>query len=118
MPAPVQITLRNMRFHVRVGILPHEGEFAQPLEIDLTVWATATAAGELAVDYRELHALTSAAVSRQPLHFLETIAQDLIDASLRLPHVVGARAAVRKPHVALGGPLDHAEIVMQDGRCA
>lgn len=115
MPTPVQITLRNMRFHVRVGILPHEGELAQPLEVDLTVWTRPVADGELAVDYRELHALTSAVVSAPPLLYLETIAQQIVVAALTHRNVIGARVAVRKPHVALAGPLDHAEVVVQDG---
>ena len=115
MPTPVQITLRNMRFHVRVGILPHEGEVAQPLEVDLTVWTRPVPDGQLAVDYRDLHALTAAIVSAPPLLYLETIAQRIVAAALAQPAVIGARVAVRKPHVALAGPLDHAEVVVQDG---
>lgn len=117
MSGSVQITLRNMRFHVCVGILPHEGQLPQPLEIDLTVRASAAPSGEVAVDYRDLHALASRVVAHEPLLFLETIAQQIVAGALRLPHVIGARAAVRKPHVALPGPLDYAEVVMQDGVC-
>ena len=115
MPTPVEITLRNMRFHVLVGILPHEGQLTQPLEVDLTVWTAPAADGQLVVDYRVLHALTSDVVSTPPLPYLETIAQRLVAGALALPQVAGARAAVRKPHVALGGPLDCAEVVVRDG---
>ena len=31
-----EITLRAMRFHALVGILPHERELEQPIEIDVT----------------------------------------------------------------------------------
>jgi hypothetical protein len=41
-----------MRFHARVGILPHEQEIPQPLEIDLTV---RLGPGPEVVDYRGLY---------------------------------------------------------------
>jgi 7,8-dihydroneopterin aldolase/epimerase/oxygenase len=115
MPAPVEISLRNMRFHVRVGILPHEAEFAQPLEVDLTVWAARAASGDITVDYRALYELTSRAVVAAPLRYLETLAQQIATAALTISSIHGARVAVRKPHVALPGPLDHAEVVIEDG---
>ncbi len=118
MPTPVQITLRNMRFHVRVGILPHEGVLAQPLEVDLSVWTTPPEDGQLSVDYRDLHALTSDVLGQAPLLYLETIAQRIVSGALGHAQVVGARAAVRKPHVALAGPLDYAEVVVCDGYTA
>ena len=97
MPDRDEITLRAMRFHPRVGILPHEQEFSQPLEVDLTVWTTARdAAG--------------------PLEYFEHVAADIVEAARRLDGVIGARAAVRKPHVALPGPLLHAEVVVERGR--
>ena len=37
-PSRDVITLRGMRFHTRVGVLPHEGQIPQPLEVDLTVY--------------------------------------------------------------------------------
>ena len=115
MPTSVEITLRNMRFHVRVGVLPHEAELAQPLEVDLTVWASAPANGMIGVDYRDLHLVASEIVSQSPLLYLETIAQRIVAGALVRPNVIGARAAVRKPHVALPGPLDYAEVVVEDG---
>ncbi len=115
MPSSVEITLRNMRFHVRVGVLPHEAERAQPLEVDLTVWASHPSHGVIGVDYRDLHTVASDAVSQGPLLYLETIAQRIVAGALARPNVIGARAAVRKPHVALPGPLDYAEVVFEDG---
>ncbi len=115
MPSPVEITLRNMRFHVCVGVLPHEAEFAQPLEIDLTVWAASVDTGSIGVDYRDLYAVASAVVSQGPLLYLETIAQHIVDGAMACPNVLGARVAIRKPHVALPGPLDHAEVVVEGG---
>jgi len=109
----VAITLAGMRFHVRVGILPHERELAQPLEIDLTV---RLAPGDSAVlDYRTLYALVAAALADEPLDYLETIGSDISAAVLELHGVAAVRVAVRKPHVALGGPLSFAEVVVERG---
>jgi len=71
----------------------------------------------LAVDYRDLYAMVSNLMGQQPLHFLETIGQQVVAGALALPAVTGARAAVRKPHVALAGLLDYAEVVVQEGDC-
>jgi len=104
------ITLRGMRFHVRVGILPHEQELPQPLEIDLTVWL---GAGDAVVDYRGLYADAAEVVAAPPLHYLEEIADAIARRTLARPRVVRTRVAVRKPHVALEGPLDYAEVTVE-----
>jgi dihydroneopterin aldolase len=110
----IAITLAGMRFHVRVGVLPHERELAQPLELDLTV-RLAPGSTEV-LDYRTLYALTRDVVGREPLEFLETIGGDIASRCLALPPVVSVRVAVRKPHVSLGGPLAHAEVVVEQDR--
>lgn len=114
-PSPrVDITLAGMRFHVRVGILEHERSLAQPLEIDVTVRRSAGAAP--ALDYREIYARTRAGVNREPLDYLETIAGGIAASLLGLAGVDSVRVAVRKPHVMLDGPLDYAEIVVEQQR--
>ena len=105
------ISLVGMRFHVRVGILPHEREHAQPLEIDLTVTRSPQATGVL--DYRVLYALAAERATHEPLEYLEDVATQIADGALSLNGVVRARVAVRKPHVLLDGPLAYAEIVVE-----
>ena len=105
-----------MRFHPRVGVLPHEASLPQPLEIDLTVWLAPADAGDAVLDYRTLHDLASAVVAEEPLRYIETVAAEVARRALRLPRVVGARVAVRKPHVALPGPLAYAEVCIERGR--
>lgn len=107
----LEITLKAMRFHARVGILPHEQTTAQPIEIDLGV---AVADGEGIVDYRALYAVASEILSAEPIDFLEEIGDRIARGALaHNPRVRSARVAVRKPHVALGGPLAYAEVVVQ-----
>ena len=106
----VEITLRAMRFHALVGILPHERDIPQPIEIDLTV---TVAAGEGVIDYRELYAVAANAVVGQ-MSFLEGLAERVAKSALaHSARVRTARVAVRKPHVALPGPLAHAEVVVE-----
>jgi 7,8-dihydroneopterin aldolase/epimerase/oxygenase len=106
----VEITLRAMRFHGLVGILPHERDIPQPIEIDLTV---TVANGEGVIDYRELYAIAANAVVGQT-SFLEGLADRVAKSALEhSPRIQSARVAVRKPHVALPGPLAYAEVVVE-----
>lgn len=115
----LRITLAGMRFHVRVGILPHERELPQPLELDLSVWGDAARTGgrqgegAAVLDYRGLYAAAAEALAGGPLHCLEEIAERVADGALALRGVARARVAVRKPHVALDGPLAYAEIELE-----
>jgi dihydroneopterin aldolase len=107
----LDITLKAMRFHARVGILPHERTTAQPIEIDLGV---TVADGEGIVDYRALYAIVSETLGGEPIDFLEEIGDRIARRALaHHPRVRSTRVAVRKPHVALGGPLAYAEVVVQ-----
>lgn len=97
-----------MRFHTLVGVLPHEREIAQPLEVDLTARVD-TQAGLSALDYRDLYELTAAA-ARRGTGYLETLADELAGGVLALPGVTEVEVVLRKPHVPLPGPLDCAEV--------
>jgi 7,8-dihydroneopterin aldolase/epimerase/oxygenase len=111
-----------MRFHVRVGVLPHEQVHPQPLEIDVTVWRAQRSEGGVGddegdvIDYRDLYDAVAARVSGGPLRFLEDVARTLVGDLLARPYVRRARVAVRKPHVPLPGPLAYAEVVVDSGR--
>ena len=107
-----------MRFHARVGILPHERELPQPLEVDLTVRleeAPAPGGAPAIVDYRVLYERVAAVIGSEPLAYLEAIAEDIARTALEMPRVAHARVVVRKPHVALPGPLAYAEVVVERG---
>ncbi len=108
MQQPAEITLRAMRFHALVGILPHEKTMAQPIEVDLTV---SVAPGEGVVDYRRLYEATASIIAGGHIDFLEEIAERIADAAFQASdRVTRSRIAVRKPHVSLGGPLGYAEV--------
>ena len=104
----------GMRFHVCVGILPHERTVAQPLEVDLTVRHAARAVGVL--DYRELYDATRATIDADPKSYLEPLAEALAARVLTIEGVSWCRVVVRKPHVVLGGPLGHAQVAVERSR--
>jgi dihydroneopterin aldolase len=110
-----EITLRGMRFHALVGVLPHEREHPQPLEVDLTAWVVR---GQPIVDYRRLYANVRAAVESPTLLYLEELAESIATRVMSEAAVQRVRVAVRKPHVAIGGPLDYAEVAIERDRDA
>ena len=107
------ITLRAMRFHVRVGILAHERELPQPLEVDLVVDLQR---GAGVVDYRGLYEDAAGVARDEPHDYLESIAERIAERALARGGVARARVAVRKPHVGLGGPLAYAEVAVDRAR--
>jgi len=108
-----EITLRGMRFHALVGILEHERTVPQPLEVDLTVRTTVEGG---ILDYRRLYEQVERVVTAGPIDYLENIAERITRAALEDARVRQARVAVRKPHVALPGPLAYAEVVVRRDR--
>jgi FolB domain-containing protein len=111
------ITLQGLRFHTLVGVLPHEREFPQPLEVDVTVWLAESAPGARdQLDYRELYAAMSDTVTRGAVGYLEDLVEEAAAAALTLAAVTRVRVAARKPHVALPGPLAYAEVAVERDR--
>lgn len=103
------ITLQGMTFHIPIGVLPHEREHPQPIELDLTAW---TKPGLPALDYRELYAHVRAAAHGPQLSWLEELAESIAASVLDNHAVERVRVAVRKPHAAVGGPLRFAEVAI------
>jgi dihydroneopterin aldolase len=111
-----EVTLKSMAFHTRIGVLPHEAEIAQSIEVDLTVWVARPAGAHGAsgiVDYRELYDLVAAVVADGHIHYLENLVERVSDAALSVSQVKRVRVTVRKPHVALRGPLAFAEVSLE-----
>ena len=119
MPTRDEITLAGMRFHALVGVLPHERELPQPLEVDLCVRVARAMRGEApTLDYRAVYEVARAVVASGPLDYLERTAERMAGGALALDGVTSVRVAVRKPHVAIGGPLAYAEVVVERARAS
>jgi dihydroneopterin aldolase len=110
------ITLKGMRFHTLVGVYPHEGEYPQPVEIDLSVDLTGPVSADTVVDYTNLYADVAAVLSAGHIGYLEEIAEKIAGRVLDRAGVATVRVAVRKPHVALPGPLAYAELAITRSR--
>ena len=113
------ITLKAMRFHARIGVLPHEAEIAQSIEVDASLWVRRSDARPTAkdiVDYRRVYDLIAEVVTHGHTSFLEEVGERIADRALQLPLVEKVRIAVRKPNVALPGPLAYTEVALMRAR--
>jgi len=112
------ITLKGMRFHTLVGLLPHEESIPQPLEIDLTVHLSLRRVGETdspraLLDYRSLYQMVADVVAPSHHRLLEALCEQIAAKALTLSHVERVRVAARKPHAPIPGPLESVEVVIE-----
>jgi dihydroneopterin aldolase len=114
-----EVTLKAMRFHARIGVLPHEAEIAQSIEVDVTLLVRGSGGRITArdiVDYRRVYELVEEVVTDGHTAFLEEVCDRIADRALELSLVERIRVAVRKPNVALPGPLSYAEVALERDR--
>ncbi|MFQ6046188.1 MAG: dihydroneopterin aldolase [Gemmatimonadales bacterium] len=117
------ISLKGMRFHTLVGLLPHEKHVPQPLEMDVTAWLSLRDVGETdspmhLLDYRDLYTIVSDAVGTSHHKLLEALCAQVAARVLELEAVERVRVAARKPHAPIEGPIDHVEVVLERSRGA
>lgn len=115
------ITLRGMKFHTLVGLLPHEEKFPQPLELDVTAFLSLQQVGErdepgMRLDYRSLYQTVAECVGDSHHRLLEGLCERIARAVLGLDGVARVRVAARKPHAPIPGPLDAVEVVVERTR--
>lgn len=117
------ISLRGMRFHTLVGLLPHEEKFPQPLELDVTAYLSLRRVGEsdsarMLLDYRTLYQLVAETVGTSHHTLLEALCERIAGVVLGLEGVDRVRVAARKPHAPIPGPLDCVEVIIERARSA
>jgi dihydroneopterin aldolase len=113
------VTLKGMRFHARIGVLPHEAEIAQSIEVDASLWVRRSGAKATVkdiVDYRRVYELVAEVITKGHTAFLEEAGERIASKALELPLVQRVRIAIRKPNVALPGPLAYAEVALERER--
>ena len=115
------ISLRGMRFHTLVGLLPHEEKFPQPLELDVTAYLSLRPVGEtdstrMLLDYRRLYDMVADAVGTSHHTLLEALCERIAARVLGSDSVERVRVAARKPHAPIPGPLDCVEVVIERAR--
>lgn len=114
------ISLKAMRFHTCVGLLPHEEHVPQPLELDLTVWRSLRRVGETdspsaLLDYRRLYEMVADTVGGSHHKLLEALCEKIAGGALAMDGVERVRVAARKPHAPIAGPIDFVEVVVERG---
>ena len=115
-----RLTLRNMRFEARHGVLAHEKTEPQPFEVDLVLHADLREAGRTdalasTVDYAALFALVEATVTGPSFDLIEALAEAVARAVLGAtdPRLVDAvEVRVRKPEAPIDGVLDTVEAAL------
>jgi len=112
------ITLRGMRFHTLVGLLPHEEHIPQPLELDVTAYLSLRRVGvtdspKALLDYRSLYRLVAETVGTSHHRLLEALCELIAGKVLALDNVDRVRVAARKPHAPIPGPLESVEVVIE-----
>ena len=113
------VTLKAMRFHTHIGVLPHEAEIAQSIEVDVSVWvdrAPSAQGPDGIIDYRRLYELVAGVISKGHIRYLEELVDRVADGALAMAGVSRVQIKARKPHVALPGPLMHAEVSLDRAR--
>jgi 7,8-dihydroneopterin aldolase/epimerase/oxygenase len=116
-----EVTLRGLRFHTRVGVLPHERDLPQPVEFDVTAWPRPPRrrpAEGILLDYRTLYDVIAAVLAEGPTDYLEGLVASIAERIMAGGQVRRVRVVARKPHVVLPGPLDHAEVAIDVSRDA
>src|SRR6476620_5877495 len=77
-----EVTLKGMRFHARIGVLPHEAEIAQSIEVDVSLWVRRRGARITTadiVDYRRVYELVEEVVTDGHTSFLEEVCERIAD---------------------------------------
>jgi dihydroneopterin aldolase len=113
------VTLKAMRFHARIGVLPHEAEIAQSIEVDASLWVrreNGRLSAKDIVDYRRVYEMVADVVTNGHISFLEEVGERIAERALSLPMVDRVRIAVRKPNVIMPGPLAYAEVALERER--
>lgn len=115
------ITLRGMRFHTLVGLLPHEEKFPQPLELDLTVYLSLKRVGDsdsprMLLDYRTLYNVVAETVGTSHHKLLEALCEQVAQKALALDGVSRVHVTARKPHAPISGPLEYVEVEIERAR--
>jgi dihydroneopterin aldolase len=104
------ITLTGLRITAHHGVFDFERENGQEFVVDVTVWLdfrAAAAADDLArtIHYGELATEVAAAVRRDPVDLLETLAERIADVALAHEAAQRVRVTVHKPQAPIEVPF-------------
>jgi len=108
------LTIHGLRFHANLGILDHEQNAPQEIQVDadLNLKTPMLQADQDAIvhvlDYRLVRNLIIQTCTDRHVNLLESLTGKLCQALLSLPYVVGTRARITKLHI-----FDDCEVSIQ-----
>lgn len=116
-----EIRLTGLRARGHHGVFDHERRDGQDFVIDLVVrlpFAPAAEGDDLArtVHYGELAEAVVAAVERDPVDLIETLAERIADVALSFPATRETVVTVHKPQAPISVPFDDVSVTIVRGR--
>lgn len=116
-----RILLNGLVFFGRHGCHEAERELGQKFTVDIELECDLHAAGqsdalEDTLDYVAIYNAAKEIIEGEPAMLLESLAQRIADFALQDAKVVSAWVRIRKPHVAMPGPLDYLGVEITRGR--
>ena len=116
-----RITLTGVRVRAHHGVFDFEREAGQEFVIDVSVavdLAAAASGDDLGrtVHYGELAEAVSAAVERDPVDLIETVAERVAAVALAFPAVEEVEVTVHKPQAPITVPFTDVAVTIVRGR--
>ncbi|CAH1452275.1 unnamed protein product [Lactuca virosa] len=108
-----KLLLRGLMFHGYHGVHQEEKKLGQKFIIDIDAWMDLRAPGQSdnmsdTVSYTDIYRIAKHIVEGPSKNLLESVAQLIATTTLNnLSRITAVRVVVKKPHVAVSGPLDY-----------
>ncbi|CAI9289713.1 dihydroneopterin aldolase 2 [Lactuca sativa] len=108
-----KLLLRGLMFHGYHGVHQEEKKLGQKFIIDIDAWMDLRAPGQSdnmsdTVSYTDIYRIAKHIVEGPSQNLLESVAQLIATTTLNnLSRITAVRVVVKKPHVAVPGPLDY-----------
>jgi dihydroneopterin aldolase len=120
-PISDRITVRGIRATGHHGVYAEERRTGQPFVVDVVLHldlAPAAASDDVTatVHYGELAEKVVAAIERDPVDLIETLAQRVADLALSYPVVDEVEVTVHKPEAPVGVPFSDVSVTLVRGR--
>jgi 7,8-dihydroneopterin aldolase/epimerase/oxygenase len=116
-----RITLTGVRVRAHHGVFDFERAEGQEFVIDVSVTVDLSAAAsgddlDRTVNYGELAEAVAAAVSRDPVDLIETVAERVAGVALEYPAVEEVEVTVHKPGAPISVPFTDVAVTIVRGR--
>ena len=116
-----QLTLTGLRATGHHGVFEHERRDGQEFVVDLTVFAALWAAADTdeldkTLHYGILAEQVVAAIERDPVDLIETLAERIATLVLDFPAADSVTVTVHKPHAPITVPFDDVSVTITRSR--